>query len=263
MSKPRKVSRRMNKQELIFDWSHVEAHRGWKGLAVLIVAVGAIFFFSLISVRFDFKETSSVKSASVLYISDQDMMSAWMRKAEEMGPFPGRLEIDGLYEPIDLLAADPLDEEQGWNSYAFELRSMQSQPANSADRIAVQGQRYFPKNFGSVHSEKTAPAKELVLKPVLIPYAKDAAKWMPAELPKFESVMNEKVASSAWRFVLLLRPDGTVAQCLSLSGGREESLSSLVKWLEGLRFAESEEAERWMGLRVEFLNDRKDGTESQ
>lgn len=253
----------MNKQELIFDWSPVESHRGWKGLSVLIVVLGSVFFFSLVSVRFDFKETSSVKSASVFYFPEEEMGSGWITKAEEMGPFPGRLEIDGLYAPIDLLAADPLDDENGWNGYEFQLRSLQVNQANAADRIAVQGQRYFPKNFGSAPSGKGVSGKELVLKPVLIPYTKDAAKWLPAELPKFDHVMNEKVASSAWRFVLLLRPDGTVAQCMSLSGGREESLSSLVKWLEGLRFGESEQPERWMGLRVEFLNEKNDGTESE
>lgn len=256
-----KLSRPMNKQELVFDWDSAETHRGWKWLSVLIALSGFAFFLGLVSIRFDFKDASSVRSASVMYVSEEKMGASWIRMAEDMGPFPGGLEIEGFNAPIDLLAATSLDDEAAWNPYQFQFRPFRAPAAN--DRISLQGQRYFPKNLGKGQSGKHVAGRELVLQPVLVPYTHEASKWMPAELPKFSAVMNEKVASSVWRFVLLLRPDGSVAQCLSLSGGREESLSSLVKWLEGLRFSRSEQEERWMGLRVEFLNDMNHGAESE
>lgn len=74
-------------------------------------------------------------------------------------------------------------------------------------------------------------------------------------------VMKDEIVSAEWRFVLNLRADGTVLECLSLSGGSEEGLAAMIAWLRSLKFQESEEAERWMGLRIEFLNERKHGAD--
>ncbi len=99
--------------------------------------------------------------------------------------------------------------------------------------------------------------------PVLIPYSKEALEWLPETLPPFQPPGDDTVLSSSWRFVLNLRADGSVAQCFSLSGGDDPALVAMIDWLEGLRFAASGDESRWMGLRMEFLNERGDGTDTE
>lgn len=252
----------MNKDDLIFDWSGTEVHRGWKGAAVLITALGFGFVFSVMNVQFDHRDIASVKSASVLFLPDHEEGRIWRMKAEEEGPFPGRLEISGLYDPLDELGAGSLGGDS-WNPYAVKMKSLQMDSAVTAHRISTQGQRVFPRNFKSTEAVKEQPKVEVVLSPNLIPYTKESEKWLPTEFPPFRMEMKEEVASAEWRFLLDLRVDGTVMECLSLSGGREEGLAAITAWLKSLRFQKSEEAERWMGLRIEFLNERSHGPDPE
>jgi len=253
----------MNRESLIFDWSNAETHPGWKGASVLLAALGFVLFFSVFGVRFDLKQTAPMNRASVMVFSDFDAGHIWRMRAEEEGPFPGRLEISGLDAPLAVLGADSLIESDLWNSYELEMRPLHPEVAISSNRIAVQGQRVFPRSFKSAEVLTDAQPVELALRPILIPYTQGAEHWMPRSLPVFRANLAEKIASADWRFVLSLRADGSVHQCLSLSGGREESLLAMIGWLEGLRFMGSEEEERWLGLRVEFLNERSHGTEPE
>ncbi|MES2983172.1 MAG: hypothetical protein V4727_12740 [Verrucomicrobiota bacterium] len=248
----------MNKDDLIFDWSHAEVHRGWKGASVLVAALGFGFVFSVISVQFDHRDIASVKSASVLFLPDHEEGRIWRMKAEEEGPFPGRLEISGLHDPLDELVAGSLKDDS-WNPYAITMKSLQMDSVVTAHRISTQGQRVFPRNFKSTETVKEQPKAEVVLSPNLIPYTKESERWLPTTFPPFRMEVEEEVAPAAWRFLLNLRADGTVMECLSLSGGREEGLATITAWVKSLRFQEAEEAERWMGLRLEFLNERSHG----
>lgn len=251
----------MNKNDLIFDWSHTEVHRGWKGFSVLIAALGFGLVFSVISVQFDHRDIASVKSASVLFLPDHEEGKIWRMKAEEEGPYPGRLEISGLYDPLDDLGASLGDD--SWNPYTVTMKPLEMDSAITAHRISAQGQRVFPRNFKSTEAAKEQPKAEVMLSPNLIPYTKQSEKWLPTELPVFRVEKMEEVAAEEWRFLLNLRADGTAIECLSLSGGDEEALAVITAWLKSLRFQKAPDAERWMGLRIEFLNERTHGSDSK
>ncbi len=253
----------MNKNDLIFDWSDKEAHRGWKGAAVLIVALGFGFFLSLLHIEFDFREVSSVKSASVLYLPDQGEGQTWRIKAEEEGPFPGRLEISGMDDPFEGFGAGEINEDDSWNPYKTSMRSLEMDSLKSMHRISVQGQRYLPKIYKSTGVVKDHQKTEVVLKPLLIPYTKESEKWLPTQFPPFLMEMKGNLDSSEWRFVLNLSADGKVKECLSLSGGDEVGLAEITEWLRGLRFQEVADEERWMGLRVEILNEKSHGSDPE
>lgn len=248
----------MNKDELIFDWSNEEVHQGWKGASVLVAVLGFGLVFSVISVKFDRRDVASVNSASVLYLADDKEGRIWRMKTEEEGPFPGRLEISVLYDPLDEIGVGTLGDDS-WNSYEVTMRSLNMDSAITASRISAQGKRFFPRNFKSTDLVKAPTQSEVVLSPKLVPYTTESEKWLPTRFPPFNMLMKDEIVSAEWRFVLNLRADGTVMECLSLSGGSEEGLAPMITWLKSLRFQESEESERWMGLRIEFLNERKHG----
>lgn len=251
----------MNKNDLIFDWSDTEQHQGWKYSAVLIVALGFGIFLSLLHIKFDFRDVSPVKSASVLYLPDQGDGRTWRIKAEEEGPFPGRLEITGMDDPFEGFGSGMLSEADSWNPYKTSMRSLEIDSLKSMNRISDQGQRYLPKIYKSTGEVKDHQKSETVLKPLLIPYTKESEKWLPTQFPPFHMEMKEVTNTSEWRFVLNLSADGKVKECLSLSGGDEVGLAEITEWLKGLRFQEVAVEERWMGLRVEILNERSHGSD--
>lgn len=244
----------MNRKDLIFDWSEVEAHRGWKGAAVLIAALCFGFALSLIRVDFDFRKLASVKSASVLYLPDQETGRTWRMIAEEEGPFPGRLEISGEHDVLEDFGSNALIEGDAWNGYEIEMRSLEPDSAAANQRIAVQGQRYLPKIFKSPPAVTEPGKSALGRKPILIPYTKESEKWLPAEIPEFQAVAKGEADVSGWRFVLNLNGQGRVVECIAINGGDDEGLTEITAWLKGLQFQQAEEKERWLGLRVELLN---------
>lgn len=253
----------MNKDDLIFDWSDVEVHRGWRGVSVLAAVLIIGFIVSLIHVEFYHREAGSVKSASILFLSDNQESDVWRLMAEEEGPFPGRLEIKGLYDPFHDFGEGSFMDDDSWNSNSVQLKSLEMNSAIAPNRISAQGQRFFPRNFQSSESSKPETNVRLGLRPNLVPYTKESQKWLPVEYPAFRAEVSEELTSVEWRFVLNLREDGSVMECLTLNGGRDEVLGALAKWLKSLRFQASQEPERWLGLRVEFLNERNHGTDTE
>ena len=127
----------MNKNDLIFDWSEVETHRGWKGVSILIAALGVVIFLSVIHVEFDFKQVASVKSASVLYLPDHEEGRAWLMKANEEGPFPGGLEISGMDDPFEGFGRSSFNEDDSWNPYEISMLPLEVDSLQSTRRISV------------------------------------------------------------------------------------------------------------------------------
>lgn len=252
----------MTKEDLIYKWRETDGHPARQILPAIFVAIVFIFFFSVLDVRFDTPGNAALKNVSVIFFPDDEMGRAWRLKAEEEGPFPGRLEISGSMAFSDSGGVGSLRGVEIWNDYSIEMRPIQSSRPIPADRIAPKGVRYFPSRESreESNSEKLA---EVISTPVLITYDKKALEWLPEKLPPFPIKLEEGTASASWRFLLNLRANGTVAQCFSLSGGREASLLAMVEWLKTQRFKESEEEVRWVGLRVEFINKSSDGTDPE
>lgn len=252
----------MIKDDLIFEWSDAPGNQRRKLLALLLVSLLFVLFGVMINVRFDSPGVGSVRTASVLFL-DGEIGREWRLKAEEEGPFPGRLEIGWDSDPLDLRIVISAEGEVDWNDHTIRMRPMRSEVGKSSDLIASKGVRYFPEIESVSREVRDTDPLKLVRSPVLIPYSKEAQQWLPDDLPLFPLRSEEGLASASWRFVLNLREDGSVAQCLSLSGGNEASLMAMTEWLEQLRFKMSAEDSRWMGLRVEFLNQKTDGSDSE
>jgi hypothetical protein len=253
----------MTKDDLIFDWSHKEVHRGWKGASVMIALIGFAMAFSVLSVPFDFKETTSEKTASVLFLSGQKEARFWQMKAEEEGPFPGGFEISAVNDPLNHIDIGSLASTDSWNPYQLEMRSLEMESSRSKERIAVQGQRVLPRIFKSAESVKTDPVAPVALIPLLIPYTRESEGWLPKDCPPIQMDRGDIGTSGDWRFILNLQADGGVKECLALSGGSEEGLKAITTWIKGLRFQSADAGERWMGLRIEFLNERANGTDAK
>lgn len=249
-----KASLRMNKKDLIFDWSEVEAHRGWKGASILIAALAFGFSFSMIHVDFDLREFASVKSGSVMYLTDHEEGRGWRMIAEEEGPFPGRLEISSEHDVLGNFGLGAFSEDEAWNTYEISMRALESDSVGTSQRIAVQGQRYLPRIYKS-ESGVAEPGKAVGgLKPVLVPYTKESEQWLPKEYPEFQVEVKGEIDASGWRFVLNVDGQGRVKECMALHGGEAEGLAEITAWLKGLEFQKAEDEDRWFGLRVEFLN---------
>jgi len=255
----------MTKEDLIFKWSNSDVHPARIIVPVIIVAIIFTFLFSILNVRFDAPRNVSLKNVSMLFFPDDEIGREWRLKAEEEGPYPGRMEIGGNMASLNSRGLIGLNGVDVWSDYSIKMKPMQSSGRESIERIAPKGIRYFPQRISAGMPLPNEPVEsaDTVMIPSLIPYSKAALKWLPEHLPPFPAKLEEGAASSAWRFLVKLRADGTVAECFSLSGGREQSLLEMVKWLESQRFRKSEEEVRWIGLRVEFLNQRSDGPDPE
>lgn len=255
----------MTKGDLIFKWRNTDFHPARQIIPAIIVAVIFAFFFSILNVRFNTSGNASLKNGSVLFFPDDEIGRAWRLKAEEEGPFPGRLEIGGSTALLDSTVVVGLSGADLWSNYSIKMKPMQPSDGLSVDRIAPKGLRYLPprKSDTSTASNEPVESAGVAMMPVLIPYSKVALNWLPETLSPFSAKLEEGTTSASWRFLLNLRANGSVAQCFSLSGGREASLLEMIKWLESQRFKESEEELRWIGLRVEFLNKKSDESDPE
>lgn len=251
----------MTKNDLIFDWSDKEVHRGWKGASVFLVVIGFALMFSILSVSFDYKDLSSQKSASALFLSDQNEARFWQMKAVEEGPFPGGFEISGIYDPLNDIDIGTLGVEDSWNPYQLQMRSLDMESSRSKQRIATQGQRVFPrilKSSDKVNFESRVPITSI---PMLIPYTKESEAWLPSDYPPIEMNLADGGAPAEWRYILNLNAEGGVKECFALSWGSEDGVKAMNSWISGLKFQKAEVEDRWMGLRIEFLNERAHGTD--
>lgn len=246
----------MIKDDLIFNWRDSESHIGFKIIAVLSVALIFTVFFGLVDVRIKPPLAPSLESASVLHFADDELGRAWGLMAEENEPFPGRLEISGVGGIPAMDATADSDGVSGWSDYQVKLLRFQRTDGSPAGALARKGVRYFPERVkiqptDAGTSEHPARTRR---KAILTPFDGRAMGWMPDEVPDFETPADGgDLLSASWRFMLRLRPDGSVSDCVSLSGGGDAGLNEATEWLEGLRF-KSGDGERWLGLRVEFVN---------
>lgn len=255
----------MTKDDLIFEWHKRDIHAARQIVPFILVLAAFGFCFSIFEFGFEVPRDISIKSASVTYLLDDDIGRRWQLVAEEDGPFPGRLDID---DQSGLLNSGTILGQQGeelWSKHRIELKTLPEEDVGIKDRIAAKGVRYFPSHGKSATEVpgEVELVEGLELYPSLIPFEEQSVKWIPESLPPFPVKIEEGTLTSAWRFVLNLRPDGTVAQCFSLSGGREKSLDEMARYLEGLKFQAADEESRWIGLRVEFLNRKKNESDPE
>lgn len=246
----------MNKSDLLFDWQGAESHTGYKMIAFVFVAIVFGASFGLVNVKLDGVHSPAIRTADIFYFSDDAHGRHWRMIAEEAGPFPGRLEVPGVGLLGDFAGFSDVVPENSLNRYEVSLVPFQEETAAENSDFAVQkGRRYFPVRSVEKPTKEVAVAAGGLVKrtPILAPYDSETLGWLPDSLPVFDLDLKDELFSASWRFVLSLREDGSVAQCVALSGSDGEDADAMCDWLSRIRFQPGDE-ERWMGLRVEFVN---------
>lgn len=251
----------MTKSDLIFDWQKTEGSFRDKIIPFMIVTVIFTVLLGVLEVHVVSPANGRSASASILRFGDDKLGRSWRLLAEEDGPFPGRLKLDsnGISED-----AGGSDGAFAWNDYRSELRSIADEGSFEHEKIAPKGVRVFPTRDRPAGTEVAAPPKpaHIVRIPVLIPYDSSALAWMPDEFPFFAMPEGAEKAPATWRFAVNLREDGTVRESISLAGGDDAGQVAMEGWLHGVRFKQGS-GDRWLGLRVEFLNRPDNGTDSK
>lgn len=243
----------MVKDDLIYDWKNTESHLGYKLLAILVVAGVFVGVASLVDVKIGERTGGVLNTAAILRFSDDELGRFWELKAEEGGPFPGRMEIPSL--EVNLLSE--LTDVSDWNTYEITPESLISSEGIPEVEIARKGVRYFPerKNVERIEtgdSAKPSAGTDLTKVVVLIPSDREGLDAIPEELPDFGVSLGVNANPALWRFLVSLRADGTVDHCVSLVGETDETLDEVMDWLRTVQFNEGEEG-RWLGLQMEFV----------
>lgn len=244
----------MTRDELVFDWNNTETRLLDKILAPVLVLIFFTFFFGLVDIRVGSTFESPSEAASIIRFESEELSDKWLLIAEEGGPSPGRLEIassvPGADASLDSMSGDPFADVE----YEVSLRPLSSSSGVTGMELATKGLRVFPEIRGNdgAASVDGGNAESVPMQPVITPYNKAALEWMPESLPAFDPAKEIDSGGSPWRFAVGLRSDGTISDCITLSGG-EAGLEEIRGWLAGVKFGAGED-ERWLGLRVELIN---------
>jgi hypothetical protein len=251
----------MTKNELVFDWKKSEGLGRDKVASVLIVVVFFTIFFGLVDLRVPPFRSEPVEEAGLIRFTDPDMARSWLLEAEEKGPFPGRLEVDDALS-LPAFSGGGLS---SWNDYRVRLKPLGEEEALGRVDIAAKGIRVFPEipSAAAGIPENVPERGTMRRKLILTTFDADALKWMPGtELPEFEVPAGVEAVPDALRFSVSIRGNGTVAELIPLTGGADPLQDAVVRWLRSVRFGEGAD-ERWIGLRVDFVNGRENGAEPE
>lgn len=254
----------MIKDELIFGWSSSESHRGHKLLAIMLVTGVFTILLGSVNVRFGTERAGAVIGSSVLQFKNDELGTYWRMRAEEEGPFPGRMELLGDNSLPNFHGLSAEIEEGEWTTYQMELSSLQSIVGINGSNPVNEVENFLPElePLSSASVENIDSTRIAIAEPILIPFDEGSLKWMPDMLPDFSSGLLENAIPATWRFLVRLSPDGNVDQCISLSGTDGPSLGEMTGWLKSVHFKEGV-GERWLGLRVEFINRYKNGSDAK
>jgi hypothetical protein len=251
----------MTKNELVFDWKKSDGLRRDKVTSVLIVAFFFTILFGLIDLQLPPFRSEQVEGAGLIRFTDPDMARSWLLEAEEKGPFPGRLEVDVALS-LPAFSGGGLS---SWNDYRVRLKPLNEEEMLGRVEIASKGIRVFPEipSAAAGLPEDVPQRVTMRRKLILTTYDAEALKWMPgAELPEFEVPEGVEAVPDALRFTISIRGNGAVAELIPLEGGADPLQDAVVRWLRSVRFGEGAN-ERWFGLRVDFVNGRDNGTDSE
>lgn len=252
----------MTKGDLIFDWKRSESRGRDRLFAFVVVALSLLAFAGVVDVSLPAFRNAPAEAAELIRFADKGMARSWLLEAEENGPFPGRLHVDGGVEPANIFDGRSLD---AWSDYRQILRPLSEDATVGRGQITPKGKRVFPAIPAVLRNEvaDVSPPGEMRRMPILNPFDRAALEWMPDDLPDITLPAGAEIASDSLRFAISLREDGSVAEAIPLGGGDDDSAQrALEGWLRGLRFKKGE-GERWFGLRVEFVNRRENDAQPE
>jgi hypothetical protein len=72
--------------------------------------------------------------------------------------------------------------------------------------------------------------------PVLLPLSDLPANALPSPVPAFPGHIDAETAAESWRFLIHLRADGSVADCIPLNSSGRSGATALAAWIGGMNF---------------------------
>lgn len=230
--------------------------------ATALVCAVFVLLVTMLQIRVVTSEKSLPRKASVILLRDDAEGRALSLRAREGGPFPSRFELSSWPGLAGLEAA--VQEAVRFKSppYVPALADLPAENWIEPLALAAKGERVFPKRTAApVSSLNSSPLK---LVPALFALSGIAPDALPRDLPPFEAVVDRAMTSGSWRFLVRLNPVGSVAECVSLEKGSDESAPVLEAWLRRITFKpETTSGDRWIGVGVGFTNQPVDGTNAR
>lgn len=244
---------------LIFRWAEREGSLVFKMLIYGFVGLLFVFVFGVVKVGLEVGEVSLGRTGSVFFLEGSEGGMEWAVYAEEEGPFPLGMDLVGIGEEgVSLEGATGVffaarDRDLG-------LRGIELEDGERALVMIRKGERFFPERVeAEVRGEGGEEGlRDLDLVPILYPLSADAEGLIPEDLPDFDDAgLGGGVMAVGWRFLLRLRADGSVEQCVSLTGAEEMDAGLLEEWLMGVRFGAGD-GDRWISVGMGFRNEAID-----
>lgn len=237
----------------VFRWRGLDG-TPLRGLLALLITGGVFSLFAAtVQIRVSAPQQWVERKASIIHLPNDGEGKMWALRAREGGPFPSRLnpaEWESMPGgALSAIAATRLPSE----TYTPKLAELPSSNEGPAVSIAAKGERIFPKRMPE--SVPGMVPVETKLVPALYPLSGISIDAVPRNLPafQFDEKIEPSLTSAPWRFMLRLRPDGSVAECLPMI--KEIGGAELEKWICGVNFS-SEVAKKseWIGIAVGFVN---------
>lgn len=245
--------KRREAPEWIFSWKR-------RGEPVLPKLVAVVFSSAILGGLLGFVRIQSttpnpwgLEKASVIHVLDTPEGRALALEARENGPSPVRFSASDWpslaafeNEQLSLLASKS-------EPYRPRLRKWEPEPL-TVPRLSQPGAMVLPP-LPAIEIQSRPPPSGPP-QPVIWPLSGLTREEIPADLPKYEGVVDAAMQADSLRFLIQLDAEGQVRECIALSGAdTPEATASLTDWVLGIRFLrKSGEGPVWAALRIRFLN---------
>jgi hypothetical protein len=225
----------------------------------MVAVFGAGFLMAMmvgsVRIRMSSATTGPINKGTLTYAADDEVGRHLAQLAREGGPFPSR------FDPAEWIGAQSTEQAlfqaTEWSAPAHvqKLARLPAEKPAAMPLVSPRMQPIRPPRSSSPLSESVVIP--LVLKPRIHPLAGLASDNLPSELPDFGEV-DPVMAAEAWRFLLYIGDTGRIQECISLTGGDEESAKRgerIAAWLRGVSFPLPDtEIPRWFSVGVGFAN---------
>jgi hypothetical protein len=246
----------------VFQWRGRKMSMFPGVLATVLVCATFLLLVTVIRIRVVASEKSAPRKASVIWLRDDAEGRALSLRASEGGPFPSRFELSSWPGLAGLEAAVQEAMRFQLPPYVPALADLPAENWIQPLALAAKGERVFPKRTAAPVDSLNRPL--LKLAPALYALSGIAPDALPHDLPPFERTVDAAMTSGSWRFLVRLNPAGSVAECVSLEKGSDESAPALEAWLHQIQFQpETGKTSRWIALGVGFTNQPADGTNAR
>jgi len=255
------TSKPLGTPEWIYPWQRGESAFFGTLLAAVLLAGIFIFAFASINVKIMVPKPIVPRKASLIYLTNSTEGRALALKAQEGGPFPSRFrprQWDGMaLLEAQVMASSRLPRE----TYIPQLKTLPEVNMVDLRNSSPSPEMTFPKSVAATQTPQEV--RKMKLAPQLYPLSGIAGQELPATLPNFLTAIDGAMASTPWRFLLQLDPQGRVTECLSLGKGGDPGALELRQWLSSLTFqADEAQASRWISLGLGFTNQADDGPDN-